>query len=69
MSFLLFVAGLALLVLSIVLIARPQAVWWGLISWVFEKPDANEPSDAGFFFMRVAGGLGFLVVVMLIGNA
>jgi hypothetical protein len=31
----------------------PKATWWLFEAWKYNNPDANEPSDQAYFWMRI----------------
>lgn len=46
-----------LAVLCVIGAAMPRKMWWGLSSWMYRNPDANEPSDAGYGIQSIILGI------------
>jgi hypothetical protein len=63
--------GLAIVVLLIGLpiglymLLRPKKMWWTFEAWKYEKPEANEPSEAGYG-MSALRGAGVIVATIIL---
>lgn len=49
---------------SVALLANPRRAWWLLLAWRFKNPEANEPSDAFYVVLRLAGLIGAVAVAV-----